>query len=55
MAGLASATGSAALLEICHSADAAFTDLAVHVLAIGLVIALNGALGQRLLQPRSHR
>jgi hypothetical protein len=55
MAGLASATGSAALLEICHSADAAFTDLAVHVLAIGLVIALNGALGQRLLQQRASR
>jgi hypothetical protein len=52
MVGLASATGSAALLEICHASEAAFTDLAVHLLAIALVIALNSALGQRLLRPR---
>ncbi len=50
--GLASAAASASLLEICHEFDAAFTDLLMHALAVAIVIALNAAMGGRLLQPR---
>ncbi|WP_430388507.1 NrsF family protein [Dyella sp. 20L07] len=49
--GLASASASAALLEICHAFDAAATDLTMHALAVAIVIALNAAMGGRLLQP----
>ena len=49
--GLASASASAALLEICHAFDAAATDLAMHALAVAIVIALNAVMGGRLLQP----
>ncbi|WP_049623309.1 NrsF family protein [Frateuria defendens] len=49
LVGLASAAASASLLEICHNVDATATDLAVHVLAVGLVVAVNAALGGRLL------
>jgi hypothetical protein len=49
MMGLASAAASASLLEICHAYDAAATDLLTHALAVALVIALNVALGGRLL------
>lgn len=47
--GLASAAASASLLEICHAFDAAATDLAMHTLAVGLVVAANAAMGGRLL------
>jgi hypothetical protein len=49
MAGLASAAASATLLEICHAFDAAATDLAMHVVAVLAVVAINAAMGGRLL------
>ena len=49
MVGLASAAASASLLEICHAYDAAATDLLTHVAAVGLVVAVNAAMGGRLL------
>jgi hypothetical protein len=49
MVGLASAAASASLLEICHAFDAAATDLAMHTIAVGLVVAANAAMGGRLL------
>lgn len=49
LVGLASAAASASLLEICHAFDATVTDLAMHALAAGLVVAVNAALGGRLL------
>ncbi|MBU6246726.1 MAG: DUF1109 family protein [Xanthomonadaceae bacterium] len=53
--GLASAAGSASLLEICHEFDAAATDLALHALAVGLVVGANALCGGRLLQPSRRR
>ncbi|KRE86705.1 hypothetical protein ASG75_00515 [Rhodanobacter sp. Soil772] len=47
--GLASAAASASLLEICHSFDAAATDLLTHALAVAAVVAANAAMGGRLL------
>ena len=47
--GLASAAASASLLEICHSYDAAATDLLTHALAVAVVVAVNAAMGGRLL------
>ncbi len=47
--GLASAAASASLLEICHSFDAAATDLLTHALAVAVVVAVNTAMGGRLL------
>jgi len=47
--GLASAAASASLLEIGHSFDAAATDLLTHALAVVAVIAVNAAMGGRLL------
>jgi hypothetical protein len=49
VAGLAVASASATLLNFFHPYDAAATDLAVHVLAVGIVVAANRALGGRLL------
>jgi len=49
LAGLASAAASATLLEICHAFDASATDLAMHALAVALVVAANAAMGGRLL------
>jgi hypothetical protein len=49
MVGLASAAASASLLEICHAYDAAATDLLTHALAVTMVIAVNAAMGGRLL------
>ena len=49
MVGLASAAASASLLEICHAFDAAATDLLTHALAVALVVAVNAAMGGRLL------
>ncbi len=52
MVGLASAAASASLLEICHAFDAALTDLLTHALAVLLVVAVNAAMGGRLLTRR---
>jgi hypothetical protein len=52
LVGLASAAASASLLEICHAYDAAATDLLTHALAVGIVIAVNAAMGGRLLLRR---
>ncbi len=49
IAGLASAAGAATLLNFFHPFDAAATDLAVHILAVALVIAANRAFSGRLL------
>jgi hypothetical protein len=49
MIGLASAAASASLLEICHAYDAAATDLLTHAVAVALVVAVNAAMGGRLL------
>ncbi|MGH8233317.1 MAG: NrsF family protein [Rhodanobacteraceae bacterium] len=46
--GLASAAASAALLQIFHPYDASVSDLLTHALAVGVVIALNAAMGGRL-------
>lgn len=51
MIGLASAAASAALLEICHAFAVAATDLLMHALAVAIVVAVNAAMGGRLLQP----
>jgi hypothetical protein len=55
LVGLASAAASASLLEISHAFDAAATDLAMHVMAVGLVVAVNAALGGRLLSREAGR
>jgi hypothetical protein len=47
--GLASAAASASLLEICHAFDSAATDLLTHALAVIVVMAVNSAMGGRLL------
>ncbi|MBD8898131.1 NrsF family protein [Rhodanobacter sp. DHG33] len=49
LVGLASAAASACLLEICHSYDAAATDLLTHALAVLIVVVANAAMGGRLL------
>jgi hypothetical protein len=49
MVGLASASASASLLEICHNFDAAATDLLMHAVAVAIVIVANTLLGGRLL------
>lgn len=50
MAGLASASAAATLLNFFHPFDAAAVDLAVHALAVGLVIAAAWMFGGRALQ-----
>jgi hypothetical protein len=55
LVGLASAAASASLLEISHAFDAAATDLAMHVMAVGLVVAVNAAFGGRLLSGEAGR
>jgi hypothetical protein len=50
MIGLASAAGSASLLEICHEFDAAATDLAMHAIAVAIVVGVNALCGGRLLR-----
>jgi hypothetical protein len=52
MIGLASASASAALLGIFHPINSAASDLAMHVIAVLIVIGVNAAMGGRLLQPR---
>jgi hypothetical protein len=50
MAGLASAAAAATLLNFFHPYDAAATDLAVHLAAVGLVVVALRAFGSRALQ-----
>lgn len=50
IAGLACAAGSATLLNLCHPLDAAASDLAVHAMAVGLVVAVLTLSGGRLLR-----
>ncbi|WP_131114498.1 NrsF family protein [Lichenihabitans psoromatis] len=50
--GLAVAAGAATLLNFFHDFDAGATDIAVHVVAIALVIGLNRLLGGRLFAGR---
>ncbi|GLQ49708.1 NrsF family protein [Dyella flava] len=49
MTGLASASASACLLEICHNVDATASDLLMHALAIAIVVGVNAMMGGRLL------
>jgi hypothetical protein len=51
VAGLASAAAAATLLNFFHPFDAAATDLAVHAVAVALVIGATEVLGSRSLQP----
>jgi len=48
IAGLAVAAAASTLLNFFHPYDAAATDLIVHAVAVGLVIAVNRALGGRI-------
>lgn len=50
LGGLAAAAAAAALLVPFHPHDATVTDLAIHLVAILLVVGLNGLLGGRLLE-----
>ena len=50
MAGLASAAAAATLLNFFHPYDAAATDLAVHLAAVGFVVVALRAVGSRALQ-----
>jgi hypothetical protein len=50
MAGLAAAAAAATLLNFFHPFDAAATDLAVHAVAVALVVGAARALGGRFLQ-----
>lgn len=52
LAGLASAGASAVLLEICHNFVSTGTDLALHAVAVMIVVGINAVMGGRLLQPR---
>lgn len=54
-AGIASAAGAATLLNFFHPYDAAATDLAVHVIAVAIVIGANQVFGGRLLRPGQPR
>ena len=49
IAGLASAAAAATLLNFFHPFDAAATDLAVHAVAVAIVITANWGLSGRLL------
>jgi hypothetical protein len=53
MAGLASAAAAATLLNLFHPYDASATDLAVHVVAVALVVLANRAYGGRMLRAAS--
>jgi hypothetical protein len=50
LAGLACAAGAAALLNLCHPFDATATDLAVHLVAVSLVVIVTLLSGRRLLR-----
>ena len=49
LVGLASASASASLLEICHNFDATASDLLMHTVAVGVVVGANALMGGRLL------
>ncbi len=51
--GIAVAAAAATLLNFFHPYDVGAIDLAVHVVAIALVIAANRAIGGRLLTPKT--
>jgi len=51
--GIAVAAAAATLLNFFHPYDAGALDIAVHVVALTLVIAANRVIGGRLLTPRS--
>ena len=51
--GLAVSAAAATLLNFFHPYDVGVTDMAVHVVAIGLVIVVNRAVGGRLLTPKT--
>lgn len=53
MAGLGAGGAAATLLEFFHPYDAALSDLAVHTVAILIVVFANRALGGRVLGGRS--
>ncbi|WP_298965912.1 NrsF family protein [uncultured Methylobacterium sp.] len=53
LGGLAAAAGAAALLALVHPHAATAADLAVHVVAVALVVAANFAAGGRVLGPAS--
>lgn len=50
LGGLAAASAAATLLNLFHPYDAAATDLAVHALAVLIVVAGNRALGARAFE-----
>ena len=55
IAGLAAAAAAATLLNFFHPFDAAATDLAIHALAVALVIVANQAFSGRLLTANFYR
>jgi hypothetical protein len=55
VAGFASASAAATLLVFFHPYDASATDVAVHVIAVALVIIANRAYGGRLLRAANSR
>ncbi len=52
LGGLAAAAAAATLLDLFHPYDAAWTDLAVQLVAVALVVAANRMVGGRLLGRR---
>jgi hypothetical protein len=55
MGGLAAAAAAAVLLNFFHPFDAVATDLLVHAVTIGLVVAGNWAFGGQILDTRQPR
>jgi hypothetical protein len=53
LAGLAVAAAAATLLVFFHPFDAALTDLAVHAIAVGLVVLANRLLGGVILRRKT--
>ena len=53
--GLACASAAATLLNFVHPYDAAATDLAVHALAVTIVVLVNATLGGRVLMGNLNR
>jgi hypothetical protein len=51
--GLACASAAATLLNFVHPYDAAATDLAVHALAVVIVISANTIFGGRILMRKN--
>jgi hypothetical protein len=53
LGGLASAAAAATLLNLFHPFDVAATDLAIHAVAIAVVVLATRAVGARALRPRA--